>query len=287
MPTIAVDTSGKVGIGYFDLTNTAVKYAFYNGHTWSDTTVESDKHVGTNPSLQFDINGNAYLAYYKRSGGNLRLATLNRDAGTWSRITVDGADGTDTGATLSLDLGEAGLVGNFGFTVYHTTVAIAYADTTNGDLKYARLDLDDPTATWFLAVVDNANGIGAIDLDLHLGPLNLGLQAQIVYQDTSGADVKYAYRNTNWFTESVATTGKLGDYTQIYFDENDNPIAVYFDRVKKALYTGARATSGAWTLKRVTTGAGPVSVAFNQRTGHAILSNLNRPKSDVFSLTLV
>ena len=47
-------------------------------------TIESDKHVGTNPSLAFDIDGNAYLAYYKRSGGNLRLATLDRDAGTWS-----------------------------------------------------------------------------------------------------------------------------------------------------------------------------------------------------------
>src|SRR5439155_10236650 len=114
------------------------------------------------------------------------LATLNRDAGTWSRITVDGADGADTGATLSLDLGEAGLVGNFGFTVYHTTVAIAYADITNGDLKYARLDLDDPTATWYDSVVDNANGVANIDLDLHEGPLNLGLTAQFNYMDTYG-----------------------------------------------------------------------------------------------------
>ncbi len=287
MPSIAVDSTGKVGIGYFDLTNTAVKYASYNGKTWSTTTVESEKHVGTNPSLKFDIDGNAYLAYYKRSGGNLRLATLNRDSGTWSRITVDGADGADVGADLSLDVDEAAVAGQFGFTQYDTTVAIAYADSTNGDLKYARLDVDNPQATWFLAVADNANGVAHVQLDLHNGPQNVGTQAQIIYQDTSGADVKYAYRNTDWFTESVATTGKLGDTTQLYFDSNDNPIAIYYDRVKKALYSSQRTGSGTWTKNRVASSSAQMSVAFNQRTGSAFLSFLNRPKNDVFSTELI
>jgi hypothetical protein len=30
-PSIAVDHSGKIGIGYFDVTNTAVKYAGFDG----------------------------------------------------------------------------------------------------------------------------------------------------------------------------------------------------------------------------------------------------------------
>ncbi|MEA2733940.1 MAG: hypothetical protein QOE14_391 [Humisphaera sp.] len=288
MPSIAVDLTGKAGVAYFDLTNTGVKYASYNGRAWSTVTIEDDKHVGTNPSLAYDIDGNAYVAYYKRSGGNLRLATLNRDAGTWGRLTVDGADGSVTGADLSLDVGEAAIGTSFGFTVYDTTVAVAYSDSTNGDLKYARLDLDDPTATWYLSVVDNANGIGRVVLDLHEGPLGGGtLQAQIIYQDTSGADVKYAYRNTNWFTESVAATGKLGDTAAMYFDQNDNPIAVYFDRDKKALYLSVRAPDGTWSKKRVTTSAGPMSVALNQRTGSADLSWLNRPKTDVFSEKLI
>lgn len=287
MPSIAVDLTGKVGIGYFDLTNTSVKYAQYDGRAWSSVTVESDKHVGTNPSLAFDIDGNAYLAYYKRSGGNLRLATMQRNAGTWGRITVDGADGSDTGADLSLDVGEAPVGTRFGFTVYDTTVAVAYSDITNGDLKYARLDLDDPTATWYVSIVDDADGIGRIAFDLHDGPLNLGLQAQIIYQDAAGADVKYAYRSNDWFTETVASTGKLGDRAAFYFDTDDSPIAVYYDREKKALYASQRGASGAWSRQRVTTSSGPLSVAFNQRTGHAALSWLNRPKTDVFSMELI
>ena len=286
-PSIAVDHTGKVGIGYFDCTNTAVKYAGFNGVAWSDGTVESQKHVGTSPSLAFDIDGNAYLAYYKKSGGLLRLATLNRDAGTWGRRTVDGGGGTNVGADLSLDVGEAALRSDSGFTVYHTTVAVAYADSTNGDLKYARLDLDDPTATWYTAVVDNASGVAHINLNLHAGPAEIGLQAQIVYQDAGSADVKYAYRNTTWFVETAASSGKLGDYTQFYFDGSDNPIAIYFDRLKKALYASARMSDGTWAKKKVTTSAGPSSVALNERTGHAMLSWLNRPKTDVFSSELI
>jgi hypothetical protein len=289
MPSIAVDLTGKAGIAYFDLTNTGVKYAQTNGRTWSSVMIEDDKHVGTNPSLAFDIDGNAYVAYYKRSGGSLRLATLNRDVGTWGRITVDGAGAAaDVGGDLSLDVGEAAVGTQFGFTVYDTTVAVAYSDTTNGDLKYARLDLDDPTATWFNAVVSDANGIGRVVLDLHAGPLGANvLQAQIIYQDTSGADVKYAYRNTDWFTESVASAGKLGDYAAMYFDQDNNPIAVYYDREKKAHYLSVRAPDGTWSKKRLSTSSGPLSVALNQRTGHAEYSWLNRPKSDVFSAELI
>src|SRR5207248_2534183 len=84
---------------------------------------------------------------------------------------------------------------------------------------------------------------------------------------------------TNWFVESVASTGKVGDYTQFYFDDSDNPIAIYFDRTKKALYASARASNATWSKQKVTTGAGPMSVALNERTGHAMLSWLNRPKT--------
>ena len=64
------------------------------------------------------------------------------------------------------------------------------------------------------------------------------------YQKSSSADVKYAYRNTNWFVETVASSGKVGDYTQFYFDDSDNPIAIYFDRTKKALYASAQMQIG-------------------------------------------
>ncbi|HEX8521567.1 MAG TPA: S8 family serine peptidase [Tepidisphaeraceae bacterium] len=285
--SLAVDNTGKVGIGYYDATNSAVKCAQFNGTAWSTQTVESSKSVGQSPSLAFDIDGNVYLGYYRKSSGDLRLALLDRDTGAWTRKTIDGADGADVGRDLSVDAGEAAVRGNFGFTQYDTTVAIAYADTTNGDLKYARLDLDDPTATWYISTVDNAKGVANIDLNLHAGPTAAGLQAQIAYQDTSGADVKYAYRNQDWFTETVRSAGKVGDTVQLTFNDSDDPVVTYYDRTRKSLYTATRQSATRWTLSKTATASGPMALSLNERTGETVLSWLNRPKSSVFSSQLI
>jgi subtilisin family serine protease len=286
--SIAVDQSGHVGVGYFDYTNTAVKYASFTvDDGWTSTFVDTPKHVGLSPSLGFDIDGNAYLAYYKRSGGDLRLATLDRDANEWSIVTVDGFDGSDVGIDLSLDVGEAAVRTNGGFTVYDTTVAIAYADSTNGNLKYARLDIDDPEAEWFVAVVDDTNGVAHVSLNLHEGVTVVGLQAQIAYQDTNTADVRYAYRNVDWFVETVAGPGKLGDYVQLYFAPDNRAQVIYSNRDQKTLYTALRTGGNAWAIQRSTPSFGPHSLALNERSGDAIFSWLNRPRTNVFSTVVV
>ena len=283
--SIAVDAAGHVGVAYFDVSNTALKYASYdvNGG-WSSVTVESDKHVGLSPSLAYDINGNAYIAYYRRSGGNLKLATLDRDAGTWTREFIDGLDGSDVGAVASLDVGEAAVRTNGGFTIYDTTVAIAYADSTNGDLKYARLDLDDPAATWFMSLVDDTSGVSSIHLNLHPGTTVTGLQAQIGYQDAATADVRYAYRNTDWFVETVAGPGRLGDYVQIYFDADDRPLIAYSNEGTKTIHTATRTGANSWSSWRTGQAWGPMSAALNERSGQAIFSFLSRSRDNVFSL---
>ncbi|HEY7088719.1 MAG TPA: S8 family serine peptidase [Tepidisphaeraceae bacterium] len=286
--SIAVDATGHAGIGYFDSTNTAIKYASFNGTRWSNATIESEKHVGTSPSLGFDIDGNAYLAYYRRTSGSMRLATMNRDTGRWMRNTVDGLKGANVGADLSLDVGEAAIRSG-AFTQFDTTVAIAYADSTNGDLKYARLDVDDPTATWFMSVVDNTSGVGLIDLDLHDGFQNVGTQAQIAYQDVASKAIKYAYRNTNWFVEKVTTASQLGGAVQLSFDSSDNPAVTYYDSAKRGLLTVIRSGNGNWSPQFDTLSASIMSVSQNDRTGDTLLTFMNRTKSAVKSsdLTLV
>ncbi len=278
--SVAVDRSGKVGIAYFDLTNTAVKYAAFNGVGWSTTTIESDKHTGSDASVGFDIDGNAYVAYYRRSGGQLRLATLNRDTNVWTRQIVDGADAINVGAYASLDVGEAAFNPG-GFTTYDTTIAIAYADVTNGDLKYARIDIDAANAQWFIATVEDTAGVSSIDLNLHAGSQALGLQAQIGYVDSSQRLVKYAYRNTDWFVEIAASAGKYGASAQLFFDEINNPQIAYFHGIQRATYIAARATSGAWSLGRVAPGSGGVSVSQNERTDDAYLSYLDRTRQQL------
>jgi len=284
--SIAVDNTGKVGIAYFDVTNTSIKYAGFDGVRWIVRTLERDKHVGTIPSVAFDIDGNAYVAYHRRTGGYVRLATLDRDSGRWTRRTIDGGAGAVVGESLSLDVGEAAINDGF-FTRYDTTVAIAYSDKTNGDLKYARLDLDDPQAQWFRSVVDDTDGVGSIDLNLHGGPTSTNLQAQIAYQDVATQDVKYAYRNVNWFVETAASSGQLGASVALYFDGGDQPAVTFFDNTRRALYTSVRDGPGDWFLRREAPASALMSVGFNERSGEAVLSYLNRSRSEVFSNELV
>jgi hypothetical protein len=285
--SIAVDETGKVGVAYYDAVNTAVKYAAFDGKAWSTTVVESKKNVGTFPSLAFDIDGNANIAYYQKSGGNLRLATLDRDTGAWTRRQVDGEAG-DVGQWASIDIGEAERTVS-GFTVYDTTVAVAYADVTNGDVKYARIDIDDPTAVWFITTVADGQGVANVSMKLHDGPSNAGLQAQVAWQDTFNADVNYAFKisDTAWTVETVAGTGKQGDTVQLYFDENDDPSVAYYNRNQRAIYTATRSTGGSWSAQRAGAASGPLQVAFNQRTGDAFISFLNRTRDDVFSQDLI
>jgi subtilisin family serine protease len=284
--SINIDSTGKPAVAYFDSTNTAVKYAGFNGRTWNSTTLESRKHTGNNPTLAFDIDGNAYVAFYRRSGGLLQLATLNRDANTWSIQTIDGGNGVNVGRYASIDVGEAARRDGL-FTRYDTQVAIAYADVTNGDLKYARIDLDETPATWERFIVDNTTGVSSIDLQLHAGPLRAGLQAQIGYIDSTERRVKYAYRNTNWFTETVAPSGRKGSGVNVYFDQNDNPRISYFNGTQRAIYTAARSSAGTWSTQRISTGSGLLSSAYNERENQTILTWINRARTSLRERVIV
>jgi hypothetical protein len=288
--SISVDAMGHVGVAYFDATNTAVKYATPAadpGAGFETEVVESNKHIGLSPSLGYDIQGNAYLAYYRRSGGDLRLATMDRDTGDWTYNTIDGLGGADVGIECSLDVGEAAFHVPDGFTVFNTTVAIAYADSTNGNLRYARKIIDDPDDVWTVSLVDDTNGVRNINLALHLPTGSTGLQAQIAYQDASTADVKYAYRNGNFFVETVAAPGRLGNYVQMYFDGRNTPLVVYSNDVTKQLHIASRTGVNSWVRRPSVLSFGPHSVALNKRTNSVFLSWLNSDQSAVEELQVI
>jgi hypothetical protein len=288
--SISVDALGHVGIAYFDATNTAVKYATIAtdpADGFATEFVDSNKHVGLSPSLGYDIQGNAYIAYYRRSGGDLRLATMDRTTGAWTPTTIDGLGGADVGIECSLDVGEAAFHVPDGFTTFNTTVAIAYADSTNGDLRYARRILDDPSDVWTVTTVDDANGVRNINLALHLPTGGTGLQAQIAYQDASTADVKYAFRNIDFFVETVAAPGRLGNYVQLYFDGNNTPLVVYSNDTLKQLFIATRTGTNTWFKRPSVLSFGPHSTALNKRTNSVFYSWLTQDLSAVEELQVI
>ena len=285
----AVDATGHPAIAYYDATNSALKYASFSGTGWSITTLDSNKTVGSSPSLGFSIYGDAYIGYYRKTGGLLRLASLDRDTGTWTVTTVDGGtygsdNGDNVGADVSISIAEAAVRSGF-FTQYDTTVALAYTDSTANDIKYARLDVVDPTATWYLATVTDTPAAD-IDLQLHNGPQDVGAQAQITFRDTKTGAVDYAYRYNDWFVSTV-TSDKTSGNTSLTFDDNDFPIVTYYNANKGAVYSSSLSSDGStWTPTRDSIGGSTFDVTLNDRTDESVLSLLDRKKTALTTLQL-
>jgi hypothetical protein len=143
-----VDNSGTVGsatslvvdqgtnnvfIGYYDATNSALKYASWESSTgtWYIQTVDSTDNVGQYESI--DIDGSAIPHFAYRDVTNQALKYASWEAGAWSIQTID--DSVNVDRRLSIAVDNAGIP------------HIAYFDNTNYDLRYVAWDVESPLIT--------------------------------------------------------------------------------------------------------------------------------------------
>jgi hypothetical protein len=70
--SLALDSSGYPRISYFDGVNSNLKYALWNGSSWTIQTVDSLFNVGWCSSLAIDSDDRAHISYYDASNGDLR-----------------------------------------------------------------------------------------------------------------------------------------------------------------------------------------------------------------------
>lgn len=91
--SLAISPGGKVGVAYYDATNTNLKYAEFNGVTWSTRTLDSSGALGEFTSIVFDQNNNAHISYFDdtpQSGfpiGKLKYARQN--GANWNVFVID------------------------------------------------------------------------------------------------------------------------------------------------------------------------------------------------------
>jgi hypothetical protein len=219
--SLAIDQTGKAAIAYYNASDGDLKYAWYTGTKWSNTTLDSNKTVGMNPSLVFDDAGDPRISYYRKNTGDLKLASYDRTTGLWTRSVLDSTDDVGLNSSIAYVLTNS---------VY--TLAVAYSDETNGNLKYWRYNSDPTNGGEYSGVVDDLDGVAHIDTTL----LADGSGVRIAYQDTANADVKVAYRNTDWYTVAVSTSGSTGQSVKSYVDSDGVYHVVYYSKTKAATY---------------------------------------------------
>jgi hypothetical protein len=260
--SLAIDQAGKPSVAYYDLTNKDLRLASLENGVYSNVLVDSLGNVGHYASLAFDPSGNAAIAYYDQTNGDLKYATGDRRNG-YTASTVDATG--NVGEWASIDA-----VQSAGATI----VAIAYADATNGNLKYTRFSTAEPT--WQNFVVDDLSGVANIDLSLDGG------RAAVAYRDTEKGDVKYAYRNTDWFTETVADKGSLGLSIDLYYADDDTLHVAYYNKTRDATFDATRSSAGVWSSTRIAPGGKAISVAEATTSAAATTTLLlDRPRNNV------
>ncbi len=170
--SLALDSSGKPHISYYDWRNGNLRYASWTGSTWNIQTIDAVGDVGYSTSLKLDANDKAHISYLDNTNLNLKYA--HSTGSSWSIQTVDyvgNARSQDWLNQTSLALDENGYP------------HISYLDAARGNLDYAFWN----GSIWVIQIADSAPNVGwSCSL-----ALDSSGRAHISYFDNSNHNLRY------------------------------------------------------------------------------------------------
>jgi len=136
--SIALDSSNYPHISYQYSTSSDLRYAKWNGTSWSASTITSAGSVGYYSSIAIDSGNNPHISYYDLTNKDLKYAKWTGTS--WSTYTVDSVDEVGPWTSIALDSNDY--------------PHISYQDYTNSDLKYAKWT----GTSWSTTTVDTDGG---------------------------------------------------------------------------------------------------------------------------------
>jgi hypothetical protein len=200
---------------------------------WVTTEIETPETFGFmgNKSLRIDSADRPRVVY-----GGQGLYYANWTGSAWETRLVDSSPGVGYYASLALDSSNQAY--------------IAYYDSVNADLKYAK----GSGSSWTITVVDGetlidgkeeeVGGFASIDLDNANNP-------HILYFDDTHDNLLYVrWNGSQWTTpETIDSSGVVGLYISMYIDGNDVHVS-YYDMTDKALKYAVR-EDGDWEVSTI------------------------------------
>ncbi|MBI3352204.1 MAG: hypothetical protein HY036_06465 [Nitrospirae bacterium] len=218
--SLAVDQSGQAHISFYDSTNGALKYTWFDSsrRVWNDEFVDLGgvAGVGIDNSLALDpVTGSPRISYYDQT--NHRLLFASWTGTQWFLEVVDPGFGHDVGQFSSLVLDASG------------RPAVAYYDATQGSLKLAESAATGPPFNFSSGTIDSGN-VGQY-CSLALDPITQ--EYRIAYYDAGHQDNKVAaWDNTtsNFYTFFVDPAIGTGIFNSVAVDRATGKIHLaYYD----------------------------------------------------------
>ncbi|MEN3046997.1 MAG: Ig-like domain-containing protein [Candidatus Hydrothermales bacterium] len=209
--SIAIGPNNLPHIAYYDVTNTNLKYAHFNGTNWVIETVDgAGTAVGQYTSIFVDQNGIPHISYFDATNTALKYAykvTTN-----WIIETVDNS--ADVGRFTSISGDLSGII------------HISYNDRTNNSLKYAY----GTYGNWNIqSVISNQYGSYT---SLALGLNNTPFISHRKYGGGGSEGLVLSFRSgTTWvlrYIDLPANNSILGRGTSIEYDKINNRIWIAY-----------------------------------------------------------
>jgi hypothetical protein len=248
--SITASALDAVHVSYFDQ-DKILKYAGFDGLTWTFEDVDTTSDVGEFNSITLDDTDNPHISYIDSNLGNLLHANLD---GTWQTetATLGGAGGHIN--ILSLSLGEYifSYAANGNYLVNYNSQGSWYGKTIDG---------------WGMYDVGQYNSVA---YDESTGTFH------VVYYDATNEELKYATTtdiSLPW-TQSTITSGGVGKATAITLDNVGNPHVLYVDYTTYQPYDALMYTyfdGSVWSSPQMI----KYTSSSTQRTGIAIDSSDN------------
>jgi hypothetical protein len=209
--SLFLDSNDNPSLSY--MAGSSLNYASWAGSTWNIQTIDSRCNVGGGSnSLFLDSIGNPHLAYSAQ--GSLKYASWI--GSTWNIQTID--SGSFASCSLKLDSTDNPHIS------YHDMSNITNLSITS--LKYASWI----GSTWNIQIIDSKGHVGGFNslaLDDEDNPCISYYKSITKIANLTrieDGDLMFAkWNGTNWTTETVISTGEVGQYSSLALDSEQNP----------------------------------------------------------------
>ena len=213
-PHISYAHPYSVVIGNVVVPRCDLKYAYWDGASWTEQTIEFGGRIGEESSLALDSQMHPHIAYKDFGTANTKLKYVKWNGSEWKIQIVD-----EQGFLEYTSLAPSLVLNSM------DQPCISYAGESY-NLQYAKYD----GANWQIQIIDPSVAHYTLPNSLALDQYD---RPHISYQDNGLGLLKYAvFDGTGWQNEVVDSANKPGLYNSIALDANGKPHISYWELIR-------------------------------------------------------
>jgi len=270
--SLAIDSSDRPHISYYDETNGDLKYARWDGSNWQIEVVDgTGTDVGMHTSIAIDSNDNPHITYSDETNGDLKYARF--DGNNWFNEIIDNDTGAMGPSTIAIDSNDYPHIAyvRHAFSLHYSKWNGSgwenqYLRPSVGGRPSICVDSNNlPHIVYYSNKIDNLinytywDGTTWIDDNIDQQDLLGGWPSLILddderphisYYDKTNKQLKYAFNlSTQWDIEVVDNINKTYPCTSIALDSNSNP-HISYSKSRDEYLTLARLDGDSWVIQK-------------------------------------